>query len=50
MKISALFGRRRPSPRKVRRQADAIRAKTERARRQVAATDAMLASQDTEGR
>jgi len=47
MKITELlFGPRRPGRRKARRQADAIRAKTAAARRQIADTDAMLARRE----
>jgi len=45
MKLTELF-RRRPSRRKARRQAAAIRAKTAAARQQVADTDAMLSRQE----
>ena len=46
MKFTELSGRRRPSRRKARRQAAAIRAKTAAARQQVADTDAMLARRE----
>ena len=46
MKFTGLFGRRRPSRRKARRQIAAIRAKTAAARQQVADTDAMLARRE----
>jgi hypothetical protein len=46
MKITELFGRRRPSRRMAQRQAAAIRAKTAAARQQLAGTDAMLARRE----
>jgi hypothetical protein len=49
MKIRIPFRRHRPGHRKAQRQAAAIRAKTTAARRQLAETDAMLASRP-EGR
>ena len=44
MRITELFGPRRPGRRKARRQIAALRAKTAAARQQVADTDAMLAA------
>ena len=49
MKIRNPFRRHRPGHRKARREVAAIRAKTSAARRQLAETDAMLASRP-EGR
>jgi hypothetical protein len=46
MKITELFGRRRPGRRKARKQIAAIRAKTAAARAQVATSDAMLADRE----
>ena len=46
MKFTELSGRRRPSRRKARRQAAAIRAKAAGARQRVADTDAMLARRE----
>jgi hypothetical protein len=48
MKVTGLFGRRKPGRRKARRQIAAIRAKTAAARQQVADADAMLARQEGE--